>query len=149
MHYRVIIGSKTVDVFADAENPDLAWLREQSTATDTENTFEVPQNDWTAAALGRLVFGKNNYNNEVLSPLVALYSKKIRDLDFSVRVQNILLFAGVHRLWQLLEFDEASLFKLKNSGRKSVNEIKEVLGDLELSLGTVIPPSLKDFLPKD
>lgn len=146
MHYRVIIGSKTVDVFAGAENPDLIWLREQSTATDFQNTFEVPQNDWTAAALGRLVFGKSEWNTVEITNLIKLYSEEISKLGFSVRVQNILFYADIHWLWQLVERDESSLYKLKLSGRKSVNEIKVSLAERGLALGTIIPPSVKAIL---
>jgi DNA-directed RNA polymerase subunit alpha len=61
--------------------------------------------------------------------------KRVDELELSVRSQNCLQNAGIEFIWQLVEKTEAEMLKTKNFGRKSLNEIKEVLGDLELSLG--------------
>jgi DNA-directed RNA polymerase subunit alpha len=52
-----------------------------------------------------------------------------------VRSQNCLQNAGIEFIYQLVERTEAEMLKTKNFGRKSLNEIKEILGDLGLSLG--------------
>ena len=48
---------------------------------------------------------------------------------------NCLQNAGIEYIWQLVEKTEAEMLKTKNFGRKSLNEIKEILSELGLSLG--------------
>jgi len=61
--------------------------------------------------------------------------KRVDELELSVRSQNCLQNAGIEYIWQLVEKTEAEMLKTKNFGRKSLNEIKEILGELNLSLG--------------
>lgn len=52
---------------------------------------------------------------------------KIEDLQLSIRTANCLSNMGVERVYQLLKMDQSDLLKGKNFGRKSLNEIIEVL----------------------
>ena len=52
-----------------------------------------------------------------------------------VRSQNCLQNAGIEYIYQLVERTEAEMLKTKNFGRKSLNEIKEILQGMGLSLG--------------
>ena len=61
--------------------------------------------------------------------------KRVDELELSVRSQNCLQNAGIEFIYQLVEKSEAEMLKTKNFGRKSLNEIKEILVDLNLSLG--------------
>lgn len=61
--------------------------------------------------------------------------KRVDELELSVRSQNCLQNAGIEFIYQLVEKTEADMLKTKNFGRKSLNEIKEILLDLSLSLG--------------
>ncbi len=61
--------------------------------------------------------------------------KRVDELELSVRSQNCLQNAGIEHIYQLVERTEAEMLKTKNFGRKSLNEIKEILTGLELSLG--------------
>jgi DNA-directed RNA polymerase subunit alpha len=61
--------------------------------------------------------------------------KRVDELDLSVRSANCLQNAGIEYVWQLVEKTEAEMLKTKNFGRKSLNEIKEILSELGLSLG--------------
>ncbi len=61
--------------------------------------------------------------------------KRVDELELSVRSQNCLQNAGIEYIYQLVEKTEAEMLKTKNFGRKSLNEIKEILSDLTLSLG--------------
>jgi DNA-directed RNA polymerase subunit alpha len=61
--------------------------------------------------------------------------KRVDELELSVRSQNCLQNAGIEYIYQLVERTEAEMLKTKNFGRKSLNEIKEILNDLTLSLG--------------
>ena len=61
--------------------------------------------------------------------------KRVDELELSVRSANCLQNAGIEYIWQLVEKTEAEMLKTKNFGRKSLNEIKEILQDMGLSLG--------------
>ncbi len=61
--------------------------------------------------------------------------KRVDELELSVRSANCLQNAGIEYIWQLVEKSEAEMLKTKNFGRKSLNEIKEILAELGLSLG--------------
>jgi DNA-directed RNA polymerase subunit alpha len=61
--------------------------------------------------------------------------KRVDELELSVRSQNCLQNAGIEYIYQLVDKTEAEMLKTKNFGRKSLNEIKEILADLNLSLG--------------
>jgi DNA-directed RNA polymerase subunit alpha len=61
--------------------------------------------------------------------------KRVDELELSVRSQNCLQNAGIEYIYQLVEKSETEMLKTKNFGRKSLNEIKEILADLNLSLG--------------
>jgi DNA-directed RNA polymerase subunit alpha len=61
--------------------------------------------------------------------------KRVDELELSVRSANCLQNAGIEFIWQLVERSEAEMLKTKNFGRKSLNEIKEILAELGLALG--------------
>ncbi len=61
--------------------------------------------------------------------------RSIDELDLSVRSYNCLKNAGIESVRQLVQKTEPELLKTKNFGRKSLNEIKEILADMNLSLG--------------
>jgi len=66
-------------------------------------------------------------------------NRPVAELDLSVRSANCLQNAGIEYIWQLVEKSEAEMLKTKNFGRKSLNEIKEILSNLGLSLGMKLP----------
>jgi DNA-directed RNA polymerase subunit alpha len=61
--------------------------------------------------------------------------RSIDELELSVRSYNCLKNAGIETVRDLVQKTEAELLKTKNFGRKSLNEIKELLADMKLSLG--------------
>jgi DNA-directed RNA polymerase subunit alpha len=61
--------------------------------------------------------------------------RSIDELELSVRSYNCLKNAGIETVGDLVQKTEAELLKTKNFGRKSLNEIKELLADMKLSLG--------------
>ncbi len=65
--------------------------------------------------------------------------KRVDELELSVRAANCLQNAGIEYIYQLVERTEAEMLKTKNFGRKSLNEIKEILAELGLSLGMKLP----------
>jgi DNA-directed RNA polymerase subunit alpha len=61
--------------------------------------------------------------------------RSVEELELSVRSANCLKNANILKIYQLVNRTEAEMLKTKNFGRKSLNEIKEVLGAMDLSLG--------------
>jgi len=61
--------------------------------------------------------------------------RNVEELELSVRSSNCLKNAEIIKLYQLVQKTEAEMLKTKNFGRKSLNEIKEVLGEMGLSFG--------------
>ena len=61
--------------------------------------------------------------------------RSVEELELSVRSANCLKNADIHKIFQLVSKTEPEMLKTKNFGRKSLNEIKEVLTEMGLSLG--------------
>ena len=65
-------------------------------------------------------------------------NRSVEDLELSVRSSNCLRNANITYIGELVQKTEAEMLKTKNFGRKSLNEIKQQLSEMELSLGMVI-----------
>ena len=61
--------------------------------------------------------------------------RSVDELELSVRSSNCLKNARIHTIYQLVQKTDGEMLKTKNFGRKSLNEIKEVLSSMDLSLG--------------
>jgi len=61
--------------------------------------------------------------------------KSVDELELSVRSANCLKNAGIQYIGELVQKTEAEMLKTKNFGRKSLNEIKEILTEMGLGLG--------------
>ncbi len=61
--------------------------------------------------------------------------RSVNELELSVRSSNCLKNARIHTIYQLVQKTDSEMLKTKNFGRKSLNEIKEVLSSMDLSLG--------------
>jgi len=62
-------------------------------------------------------------------------NRSVEELELSVRSYNCLKNANIQTIGDLVVKTEADMLKTKNFGRKSLNEIKEILGTMGLSLG--------------
>ena len=69
-----------------------------------------------------------NQMNEVLN-------RSVEELELSVRSYNCLKNANIQTIGDLVQKTEAEMLRTKNFGRKSLNEIKEILGNLGLGFG--------------
>ena len=74
--------------------------------------------------------------------------RSVEELELSVRSYNCLKNANITTIRELVQKTEGEMLKTKNFGRKSLNEIKEILGAMGLSLGMkfdakgeLLPPS--------
>ncbi len=78
-----------------------------------------------------------------LAPRVDLNENLFRNVDeleLSVRASNCLKTANIRTIADLVQKTEAELLKTKNFGKKSLNEIKTILGEMGLSLGMRLDP---------
>lgn len=64
--------------------------------------------------------------------------RSVDDLELSVRSANCLKNANIRFIGELVTKSEAEMLKTKNFGRKSLNEIKEILQNMGLNLGMKI-----------
>lgn len=61
--------------------------------------------------------------------------RSVDDLELSVRSANCLKNANIRYIGELVQKTEAEMLKTKNFGRKSLNEIKDILSEMGLGLG--------------
>ena len=61
--------------------------------------------------------------------------RNVDELELSVRASNCLKTANIRTIADLVQKTEGELLKTKNFGKKSLNEIKTILGEMGLSLG--------------
>ena len=100
--------------------------------------FEEPKREEITAAIPELAF-----NPALL--------KKVDELELSVRSANCLKNDNIVYIGDLIQKSEAEMLRTPNFGRKSLNEIKEVLAQMGLHLGMEIsgwPPENIDELAK-
>lgn len=66
---------------------------------------------------------------------IELLFKPIDELELSVRAHNCLINAGIKRVIDLVNLPEEEALKIKNFGRKSLNEVKDSMKSFDLSFG--------------
>lgn len=69
--------------------------------------------------------------------------RSVDELELSVRSANCLQNANIKYIYELVQKTETEMLKTKNFGRKSLNEIKDILAEMGLSLGM----KLEGFVP--
>lgn len=78
------------------------------------------------------------------SKLRKLLNMSVNEIELSVRAANCLNNANITTVGQLAMKSEQEMLKYRNFGKKSLNEIKDKLQQLGLSLGAKFDPSLLD-----
>jgi DNA-directed RNA polymerase subunit alpha len=89
-------------------------------------TFEEPRKESAAEAIPELAFNP-------------AFLKKVDELELSVRSANCLKNDNIVYIGDLVQKTEAEMLRTPNFGRKSLNEIKEVLAQMGLHLGMEVP----------
>jgi len=101
------------------EHMDLFLLEEEQEETEVSSLEE---------SAGAESFGENPvFNSNLL--------KSVDELELSVRANNCLKNASIRTIADLVQKTEHEMLKTKNFGRKSLNEIKEILHSMGLRLG--------------
>ena len=70
-----------------------------------------------------------------ISQLNEVLNRSVEELELSVRSYNCLKNANIQTISDLVQKTEAEMLRTKNFGRKSLNEIKEILAGLGMSFG--------------
>ena len=81
--------------------------------------------------------------NDISSRIPDVIFKRVDELELSIRSSNCLRNDGIIYVGELVQKPEAEMLRAANFGRKSLNEIKEVLTQMGLHLGMSIPCSLQ------
>jgi len=106
-------------------------LKEQLSIFINFDEDSEPQHDGSEDESEKPAFNDNLY-------------RSVEELELSVRSANCLKNAEILKIYQLVQKTENEMLKTKNFGRKSLNEIKEVLSEMGLSLGmkidSFVPP---------
>jgi DNA-directed RNA polymerase subunit alpha len=64
--------------------------------------------------------------------------RRVDELELSVRSANCLKNANIRLIGELVQKSEAEMLKTQNFGRKSLNEIKDILSEMGLTLGLTL-----------
>ncbi len=79
-------------------------------------------------------------DGELPENLAEYLNKSVDELELSVRSANCLKNAGIRTIRDLVQRTEKDMLETKNFGRKSLNEIKDILRPMGLSLGMELEP---------
>jgi len=77
-------------------------------------------------------------SNEATSQINQHLFRSVNELELSVRAANCLKNANIKSIGELVQRSENEMLKTKNFGKKSLNEIKEVLSEMGLELGSKV-----------
>jgi DNA-directed RNA polymerase subunit alpha len=80
---------------------------------------------------GRADLGSDEAQREVNKHLF----RSVNELELSVRAANCLKNANIKTIADLVQKTEGEMLRTKNFGKKSLNEIKEILTEMGLGLG--------------
>ena len=73
-------------------------------------------------------------DKEGVAPQAKALDMTIDELDLSVRSYNCLKRAGINSVQELAKLDEADLMRVRNLGKKSMDEVRQKLASLGLKL---------------
>jgi DNA-directed RNA polymerase subunit alpha len=73
---------------------------------------------------------------------VELLSRSVEELELSVRSANCLKSGAIQTLFDLVTKSEPEMLKFRNFGRKSLNEIQEILDGMDLHFGMSFDPDI-------
>jgi len=123
-----------------AENPvDVLNYAVSVLRTQLENFLmgtEIPFNELSKPAEEQVVYQEIEVDDVSLKGLpLELLLKSIDELELSARAHNCLINANISRVIDLVNFSEEDGLKIKNFGRKSLDEVKESLRSHGLRFG--------------
>jgi DNA-directed RNA polymerase subunit alpha len=112
-------------------------LRDQLAVFLNFEDEDAPVEVTKAAATGAAAPGTSS------SPTNEALLKPVSELELSVRSANCLQNANIKYIYELVSKTEGEMLRTKNFGRKSLNEIKEILSQMGLGLGMKVDSIMK------
>ncbi len=92
-------------------------------------------------------------SEEAVDPAREELAKKlaisVNEIELSVRAANCLNNANITTVGELAQKTEPEMLKYRNFGKKSLNEIKQKLAELGLTLGMTFEPELLQMIPSE
>jgi len=73
------------------------------------------------------------------NPFKMLLRKPMSDFDLSVRAENCLKLANIETLGDLASKTKPEMLRIRNLGRRCLNELEQILSDHGLSFGMIMP----------
>ncbi len=124
----------TVEVWTDGSvSPQTAVGEASRILEDHFNLLtDFPEPETEEVATGETEAPRTELNDNLF--------RNVDELELSVRASNCLKTANIRTIADLVQKSEAELLKTKNFGKKSLNEIKTILGEMGLSLGMRLDP---------
>ena len=99
--------------------------------------------DSKEAAAGAPTVEIPDFDEESLEKISKL-CQSVETLEFSVRAVNVLEALQIKHIFELVEKAESELLKHRNCGKKTVQEIKQKLQDINLGIGMTLPEDIKN-----
>ena len=97
--------------------------------------LETAREGRAAGQAGCVVADTEEPAERALSQMNEVLNRSVEELELSVRSYNCLKNANIQTIGDLVQKSEAEMLRTKNFGRKSLNEIKEILSGLGLTFG--------------
>ena len=118
-----------LEVWTDGSiRPDDAVAHAAKLLKDHLSIFiHLPEEEEEAPAAEEEIKKVPSFNENLL--------RSVNELELSVRAANCLKNAGIETIAEMVQKTESEMLKTKNFGRKSLNEIKEILAEMGLGLG--------------
>ena len=86
-------------------------------------------------------------SREMVGDIDPILVQPVEELELTVRSANCLKAENIHFIGDLIQRTEADLLRTPNLGKKSLNEIKEILGNLGLGFGMKIDAQGRLVMP--
>jgi len=84
--------------------------------------------------------------DEEMERRIELLSRSVEELELSVRSANCLKSGKIDTLFDLVTKSEQEMLKFRNFGRKSLNEIQEILEGMDLGFGMTCEPEITELV---
>jgi len=121
----------TMEVWTDATiSPRDALSKAAGILREHLDIFINPEERTAGRADARIEKSQHEENKHL--------SRSVNELELSVRAANCLKNANIKTIADLVQKTEGEMLRTKNFGKKSLNEIKEILNEMGLSLGTQV-----------
>jgi DNA-directed RNA polymerase subunit alpha len=134
------VGNRTdydrleMEVWTDGRaSPQEAMMTSASILLSHLNVFTAPQGEEAEEEVTL---------TEEEEELVEKMCRSVSELSLSVRAKNCLHNAAIDHIGDLVQKAESEMLKYRNFGKKSLEEIKTKLAELDLSLDTTVPEHL-------